>query len=101
MPAWEATYLTESFGYRGPLTQTRAYILAATDCALIEVKLSTDIVVLGPVVRTPLSANPGLNFNPGLFFFLSKALPRIIFSIFFSISNHQIAGKENSTELAF
>ena len=80
MPAWEATYLTESFGYRGPLTQT--YILAATDCALIEVKLSTDIVVLGPVVRTPLSANPGLNFNPGLFFFLSKALTRIIFSIF-------------------
>ena len=27
----------------------------------------------GPVVRRPISANPGLNFNPGLFFFLSKA----------------------------
>ena len=36
----------------------------------------------GPVVRTPVSANPGLNSNPGFFFFLSKALLRIIFSIF-------------------
>ena len=35
---------------------------------------------LGPVVRTPFSANPGLNFNPGYFFFLSKALSRISFS---------------------
>ena len=55
----------------------------------------------GPVVRTLVSANPGLNFNPGFFFFLSNALSRIIFYIFFSISNHQIVGKENSTELAF
>ena len=30
--------------------------------------------LLCPVVRTPVSANPGLNFNPGFFFFLSKAL---------------------------
>ena len=37
----------------------------------------------GPVVRTPVGANPGLNFNPGFFFFLSKALYRIILSIFF------------------
>ena len=35
---------------------------------------------LGPVVRTPVSDNPGLNFNPGYFFFLSKALSRIRFS---------------------
>ena len=49
----------------------------------------------GPVVRTPVSANPGLNFNPGFFFFLSKALSRIIFSILFKISNHHIEGKEN------
>ena len=28
----------------------------------------------GPVVRTRVSANPGLNLNRGLFFFLSKAL---------------------------
>ena len=58
-------------------------------------------ILQGPVVRTRVSANPGLNFNRGFFFFLSKALSRIIFSIFFSISNHQIVGKENSTELAF
>ena len=49
----------------------------------------------GPVVRTPVSANPGLNFNPGFFIFLSKALSRIIFSILFRVSNHQIVGKEN------
>ena len=36
----------------------------------------------GPVVRTPVSANPGLNFDAGFFFFLSKALYRIIFSVF-------------------
>ena len=56
---------------------------------------------LGPVVRTPISTDPGLNFNPGFFFFLSKAHSRIIFSIFFRISNHQIVERENSTELAF
>ena len=48
-----------------------------------------------PVVRTPVSANPGLNFNPGFFIFLSKALSRIIFSILFRVSNYQIVGKEN------
>ena len=26
-------------------------------------------IELGPVVRTPASANPGLNFNPAFFFF--------------------------------
>ena len=54
---------------------------------------------LGPVVWTPVSANPG--FNPGFFFFLSKALCRIIFSLLFRVSNHQIIGKVNLTELAF
>ena len=48
----------------------------------------------GPVVRTPVSAKPGLNFNPDSFF-LSKALSWIIFSILFRVSNHQIVGKEN------
>ena len=50
---------------------------------------------LGPVVRTPVSTNPGLNFNPAFFFLLSKALFRIIFSILFRVSNHQIVGKKN------
>ena len=53
------------------------------------------INIQGPVVRTPVSTNPGLNFNPGFFFFLSKALFRIIFYIIFSVSIHQIVGKEN------
>ena len=54
----------------------------------------------GPVVRTLVSANPGLNFNLG-FFFLSKAFSRTIFFILFRVSNHQIVGKENKTEFAF
>ena len=52
-------------------------------------------------VRTPFSANPGLKFNPSFFFFLSKALCRISFSILFRVSNHQIVGKANWTEYAF
>ena len=49
----------------------------------------------GPSGQTPVIAKPGLNFNPGFFFFLSKALSWIIFSIIFRVSNHQIVGKEN------
>ena len=49
-----------------------------------------DFKDLGPVVRTPLSANPGFSI------FLSKALSRIIFSILFRVSNHHcLVGKEN------
>ena len=48
-----------------------------------------------------VSTNPGLNFNQGFFVFLSKALSQIIFSILFSVSNHQIVGKENETKFAF
>ena len=55
----------------------------------------------GPVVRTRVSTNPGLHFNPGFFIFLSKALSRIIFSILFRVSKYQIVGKENLTEFAF
>ena len=35
----------------------------------------------GPVVGRALSANPGLKFKLGFFFFYSKAFSRIIFSI--------------------
>ena len=61
----------------------------------------SDISTLGPVVWTRVSTNPGLNFNPGFFIFLSKALSRIIFSILFRVSKYQIVGKENLTEFAF
>ena len=36
-----------------------------------------------PVIRTLVSANPRLNFNPGFFFLLSKALSQIIFFLLF------------------
>ena len=49
----------------------------------------------GPVVRRPIIANPGLNFNPGLFFFSSKAFSWTIFSILFRVANHQIVDKKN------
>ena len=54
-----------------------------------------------PVVRRRISANPGLNFNPGFYFFCSKGFFRIIFSILFRASNHQIVNKKNKTEFAF
>ena len=48
-----------------------------------------------PVVRRPISTNPGLNFNPGLLFFSSKAFSRTIFSILFRVANHQIVHRKN------
>ena len=57
--------------------------------------------ILGPVVRTSVSADPGLNFNLGFFFLLSKALSRMIFSNLCKVSNHRIVDNENETEFAF
>ena len=48
-----------------------------------------------PVVRRLISANPGLNFNPGLFYFSSKPFSGAIFSILFRVTNHQIVDKKN------
>ena len=50
---------------------------------------------LGRVVRRPVSANPRLNFNPGLFFFSSKAFSQKNFSILFRVGNNQIVDKKN------
>ena len=61
----------------------------------------TKLNLRGPVVRRPISANPWLNFNPGLFFFSSQAFSRTIFSIIFRVANHQIVDKDNDTEFAF
>ena len=55
----------------------------------------------GPVVQRPISANPGLNFNLGFFFFCSEAFSRIIFSILFRASTYQILRKKNITEFTF
>lgn len=42
----------------------------------------------GPVVLRPISANPGLNVNPGSFISLFNSFLRIIFSILFRTSNN-------------
>ena len=42
----------------------------------------------------------GLHFNLGFFSFCSKAFSRIIFSILFRASNHQIVGKKYKTHVA-
>ena len=55
----------------------------------------SELTQQGRVVRRPVSANPGLNFNPGLFFFSSKAFSQTILSILFRVANHQIVDKKN------
>ena len=57
--------------------------------------------VQGPVIRRPISAEPRLNFNSGLFFFWSKAFFRIILSIPLRASNHQIITKFIKLNLIF
>ena len=59
------------------------------------------VKVLGQVIRRPINANSGLNFNLRFFFFCSKVFSPTIFSILFRASNHQIVGKKNKTEFAF
>ena len=49
----------------------------------------------GPVVRRPISAKPVVKINPGFFFLCSKAFSRIIFSVIFRASNHQLVDKKN------
>ena len=51
--------------------------------------------IMGPVVRGPITANPGLNFNPGFFFFYSKTFFQIILSILFRVSYYQIVDEKN------
>ena len=52
-----------------------------------------------PLFERLLAASPQLNFNPGFFFFSSKALSRKVFSILFRVSYHQIVGKEMKLNL--
>ena len=57
-------------------------------------------IVLGPVFRKPISANPGLNFNLGFYTSLFDSLFGIIFSTLYGASNHQTVDKKNSTEFS-
>ena len=49
--------------------------------------------LVGPVVRKPISANPGLSFHPGFFLFV-KSIFSEIFSALFKASNHRFAYKK-------
>ena len=51
--------------------------------------------LVGLFVWRPISANPGLHFNTGFFFFCSKAFSWVIFSILWRVSNLQIVEKKN------
>ena len=54
--------------------------------------------VQGPVVRRPISANPGLNFNLRFFIPSLKSLFGKIFSVLFKASSSHTLNKKNSTE---
>ena len=56
---------------------------------------------LGRVARRPVSANPGLNFNPGYFFFSSKAFSQKIYCILFRVFNHKIVENRIKLNLHF
>ena len=58
-------------------------------------------VVKVRVVRRPIIANPGLNFNSGFFFLCLKAFSRIIFPIPYIASNKQIAVQRNQNDFAY
>ena len=63
---------------------------------LTETNFSREFEILGPVDRTPVSTHPGLNnILTRISFFSSKVLSRIISSVLFRVSSHQMVGKEN------
>ena len=62
---------------------------------------ATDVNIQDPVVRRPVSANLGLNFNPGFFFFSSKALSRKIFSILLEYPIIKLYAKRIKLDLFF
>ena len=49
----------------------------------------------GPFVRRPISAKPGVKFNPGFSLLCSKALSRKIFSVIFRAFNYQLVDKKS------
>ena len=53
-----------------------------------------------PVVGRLISANPGLNFNPGFSISLFKSLFELIFPIFCRVSSNHILDKKNQTEFS-
>ena len=62
---------------------------------VLDPNFASETWILGPVVRRPISANPGLYLNARVFFFSSKAFSRRIFSSLFRLANHQIVDEKN------
>ena len=54
-----------------------------------------------PVVGRPIGTKPGIKFNLGLFFLYSKVFSRLIFSVIFRVSNHELVDKRIKTEMLF
>ena len=52
------------------------------------------VIPQGPIVQRLISANLGLNFNPGFHISLFKSFFRIILLIVFRAFNYQIVVKE-------
>ena len=50
----------------------------------------TSLKALRPADQRPISANSGVNFNPGFFFFCSKAFSRMNFSLVCRVSKHNL-----------
>ena len=42
----------------------------------------------GPIIQRPISANPGLNFNPGLIFLFIKSIFSDNFLFFYRVTNY-------------
>ena len=60
------------------------------------------VLIWGPVVRRPISANLSLDFNPGFFsFYSNEAFSQIIFCFLLRSSNHHIVDTKNLTKHAF
>ena len=70
-------------------------ILVPSNYYEASVRRRRNLTTLGLVVRKPISAQPGIKFNPGFFFLYSKGFSRIIFSVIFRASNHQLVDKKN------
>ena len=61
----------------------------------------TSLKALGPADQRPISTNSGLNFNPGFFFFCSKAFSWMIFSLVCRVSKHKIFDQTEIQEFRF
>ena len=105
---------TGAGNFRNSATWLQDLVVAAVDFCNFQNKMigtvsvsiifrlsSNDYRKQAPVVRRPISANRGLSFNLGFFFFCSKELSRIIFFILLRATNHQFVGKRIKLNLPF